>query len=62
MTFDAEHMLDNAAAVSQHRPMVEDRVLRDATLRAVKQFIEQNWACTSRDLIDHLDETIARYQ
>ena len=62
MTFDAEHMLDNAACASQHRPMSDDRVLREATLLAVKQFIELNWACTSRDLIDHLDKTIERYQ
>ena len=33
MTFDAEHMLDNAAAISQHRPMVEDRVLQTGPVR-----------------------------
>ena len=60
MTFDSIHMLDNAATASQHLPLADDPVVRDAVLRSVKQFIELNWACTSQDLINHLEETIRK--
>lgn len=53
MTFSAEDMIGNASCASQHRIM-DDPVLVGAVLRSVAQYIELNWACTSRDLIDGL--------
>jgi hypothetical protein len=55
MTFSADRMLDNAASASQHRPLIDDPVMQGAVLRAVKQYIELNWACTSADLIAGLE-------
>ncbi len=54
MTFTSEQMMDNAGTASQHLPLVDDPVVQGAVLRSVKQYIELNWACTSRDLIDGL--------
>lgn len=55
MSFSAEDMLDNAGTASQHLPLVDDPVVQGAILRSVKQYVELNWACTSKDLIEGLE-------
>jgi hypothetical protein len=55
MTFNADRMMDNAATASQHRPLMDDPVVQGAVLRAVKQYIELNWATTSAELIAGLE-------
>lgn len=55
MTFSADHMLGNAGTASQHLPLVDDPVVQGAVLRSVKQYIELNWACTSKELIEGLE-------
>jgi hypothetical protein len=55
MTFNADRMMNNAATAAQHRPLMDDPVVQGAVLRAVKQYIELNWATTSADLIAGLE-------
>jgi hypothetical protein len=55
MTFNADRMMNNAATAAQHRPLMDDPVVQGAVLRAVKQYIELNWATTSADLIADLE-------
>jgi hypothetical protein len=37
--FTVSGMLDNAACSSQHLPLIEDKVLRGAILRSVRQWL-----------------------
>jgi len=37
--FTVSDMLDNAACASQHLPLIEDKVLRGAILRSVRQWL-----------------------
>lgn len=55
MTFDADQMMGNAGTASQHKPLVDDPVVRGAILRSFRQYIQLNWACTPQNLIDGLE-------
>ena len=39
---DPQHMLENAATASQHKPIIDDNVVKGAILRSIHQWIESS--------------------
>lgn len=55
MTYNADRMMNDAATSSQHKPLMDDPVVQGAVLRAARDYVRLNWACTSADLIAGLE-------
>jgi hypothetical protein len=44
MAFSIDDMLDNAAAASQHLPLIDSKVVRGAVVRSVAQYLQlRDW-------------------
>ena len=46
-----QHMLDNAATASQHKPLIDDPMIQGAVLRSIAQWLNSNGENDIEDLL-----------